>query len=71
LAKISVPPQQEQDFAVEFLYWNNLQLGQRVSLPDDDAMLFGEEVQLTQSALSFWERPSDHQVQPVLDELAG
>jgi hypothetical protein len=53
LAKIGVPAQQEQGFAIEFLYWNNLELGQRVSLPDDDAMLFGEEVQLTQSALFF------------------
>jgi hypothetical protein len=44
LAKIGIPAQQDQGFAIEFLYWNNLELSQRVSLPNDNAVLFGEEV---------------------------
>jgi hypothetical protein len=71
LAKIGVPAQQEQSLAIEFLNWNNFELSQRVTLPNDDAMLFGEEVELTQSTPFFWDRPSNYQVQPVPDELVG
>jgi len=49
LAKIGVPAQQEQGFAIEFLYWNNLGLG------SDALKLVREKFENLSAEFTLWE----------------